>query len=85
MVRATPDGFRKPGAILFQLLEVHVAQSADAGQDRRQPAHRFFTFGAPTVVFAGCQFMFHHRVRDHQLDRIRKRNQFVFEGTTIQE
>src|SRR5208337_573818 len=71
-------------AVLFQLSEPHISQSADAGQYFREFAHSLLTFGAADVVLARAVPMLDHRIANDQIHSARNRNQLVVQRPAIQ-
>ena len=56
---------------LIYLGSRHVAQRLHLRQMLRQDAYAFLTLLAARIVFAGRQFVLHHRVTNNQLDVVR--------------
>src|SRR5271157_3068755 len=84
MAAALIDDLPQTVAVLFQLSEAHIPQSADARQYLREQAHSLFTFGAAGVVLARAVFMPDYRIADDQIHSARNRNQLVIQRSAIQ-
>src|SRR5580704_9259237 len=65
---ALVDDVGEQMAVLFQLIEADVSQSANPWQNSGQAANGFFAFLAATIVFAGSEFVLDHGVADHEFD-----------------
>src|SRR5215469_6549338 len=85
MAAAGINGWIQKGTMRFQLRERNVAKRANFGQHLEQDAHAFLTLGAAAIVFTGSNFVFHHRIANHQLDILRELHRFELKRAAIEQ
>ena len=71
--------------VRFEFGFSNVAQRVNPGQGANQMADSSLALRSPTVVLAGSQFMFDHRIANHQPHLVRQGQKIMGKRTTIEQ
>ena len=82
---AAQDQLGQQRAMAVEVAGGHVAQRADAGQNRLQARDAVFALFAAAVVFAAGELVMDHRIADHQTNRRVDRRQAEFEAAAVEQ
>src|SRR5262249_15352927 len=81
---ARVDPWIQKQTMICQLGDSDITQCANFKQNHAQHANSFFAFGPAHVILARADFVFNHRIADHELDALRKLHWFEFQRAAIE-